>query len=45
MLVIGDKEVEAKTVSVRSREEGDKGAMELGELIALCTDLNKNKTC
>ncbi len=45
MLVIGDKEVEAKTVSVRSREEGDKGAMELGELIALCTDLEKNKVC
>ncbi len=45
MLVIGDKEVEAKTVSVRSREEGDKGAMVLEDLIALCTDLNKNKTC
>ena len=45
MLVIGDKEVEAKTVSVRSREEGDKGAMALEDLIALCTDLEKNKVC
>ncbi|MDR3551912.1 MAG: threonine--tRNA ligase [Clostridia bacterium] len=28
MLVVGDKEVEAKSVSVRSRSEGDTGAME-----------------
>jgi threonyl-tRNA synthetase len=37
MLVVGDKEVEAKTVSVRHRQAGDLGAMaveDLGERIA-----------
>lgn len=29
MLVVGDKEVEAKTVAVRSREEGDMGTMSI----------------
>ena len=33
MLVIGDKDVEAGTVSVRSRKEGDKGAMNVDEFI------------
>lgn len=33
MLVIGDKEVEAKTVAVRSREKGDLGAKPLEEFI------------
>ncbi len=31
MLVIGDKEVEADTVSVRERTQGDIGAMDVGE--------------
>ena len=37
MLVVGDKEVEARTVSVRHRQAGDLGAMaaeDLGERIA-----------
>lgn len=34
MLVIGDKEVEEKTVSVRKRGEGDIGSMAVSELIA-----------
>jgi threonyl-tRNA synthetase len=34
MLVIGEKEVEEGTVSVRSRSEGDKGAMKIDEFIA-----------
>lgn len=34
MLVLGDKEVEAKTVGVRSRSEGDLGAITFDELIA-----------
>ena len=33
MLIIGDKEVEAKTVGVRSRKEGDIGAMSQDEFI------------
>ncbi|MCH8279193.1 MAG: threonine--tRNA ligase [Chloroflexi bacterium] len=33
MLVVGDKEMEAQTVSVRHREEGDLGAMALDALL------------
>ena len=33
MLVVGDKEVQNRTVSVRSRREGDKGAMPLEDMI------------
>ncbi len=33
MLVIGDKEVEANAVSVRSRNEGNIGAMPADELV------------
>lgn len=33
MLIIGDKEVEAGTVSVRSRKDGDKGSMTVKEFI------------
>ncbi len=32
MLVMGDRELEAKTVSVRHRKQGDLGVMEVGEL-------------
>jgi threonyl-tRNA synthetase len=32
MLVIGDKEMEAGTVAVRSRRDGDKGALPVGSL-------------
>ena len=38
MLVIGDKEVEEKTVSVRKRGEGDIGAMTVGELSSKLLD-------
>jgi threonyl-tRNA synthetase len=34
MLVIGDKEAESGTVSVRSRKDGDLGAMPLADFIA-----------
>jgi threonyl-tRNA synthetase len=34
MLVLGDKEVEAGTVAVRSRKDGDLGVMEVGAFIA-----------
>ena len=33
MLIVGDKEIENKTVGVRSREDGDIGAMSLEEFI------------
>ncbi len=33
MLILGDQEVEAGTVSVRSRKEGDMGVMPVGDLI------------
>ena len=37
MLVIGEKEVEEKTVAVRRRGEGDVGAMGVEEFIAMLT--------
>jgi len=42
MLVVGDKEVESGSVSVRDRKEGDKGVMKYEDFIALITDeINK----
>ena len=38
MLVIGDKDIENNTVSVRSRKDGDIGAMSIGEFIEKITD-------
>ena len=38
MLVIGDKEAEEGTVSVRRRGEGDIGSMPIDEFIAIATD-------
>ncbi len=35
MLVVGDKDIENGTVSVRSRKEGDQGAMNVDECIAM----------
>jgi threonyl-tRNA synthetase len=35
MLIVGDKDIEAGTVGVRSREDGDLGAMTLAEFIAV----------
>ena len=44
MLTIGDKEVESKTVSVRSRLEGDLGSMTSGELLdKLLSDIAAKK--
>ena len=34
MLVVGDKEIEAGTVSVRHHGEGDLGALSVGDLAA-----------
>ena len=38
MLVAGDKDVEAGTVSVRSRKDGDEGASSLEDFIARITE-------
>ena len=34
MLILGDKEVESEAVGVRSREDGDIGAMPIEEFIS-----------
>ena len=44
MLVIGDKEMEEGTVSVRRRGEGDIGAMPKGDFFALVQKENDEKT-
>ena len=44
MLIIGDKEKEEKTVSVRMREKGDIGAMALDEFAARVKKENDEKT-
>ncbi|HAN44081.1 MAG TPA: threonine--tRNA ligase [Ruminococcaceae bacterium] len=38
MLVIGDKEMETGSVAVRSRKDGDKGAMQVDEFLKLALD-------
>lgn len=43
MLVVGEKEMEAKAVSVRSREEGDKGVVTAEEFLASILEEVKNK--
>ena len=44
MFIIGDKDVEAQTVSVRHRKNGDLGAMKLEEFIAMATEEIDSKT-
>lgn len=43
MLVVGDKDVEAGTISVRSRKEGDKGAMDVDAFIKQIKEEIDNK--
>lgn len=43
MIVVGDKDEEANVVSVRSRKEGDRGAMELEAFVSLIMDEVENK--
>ncbi len=43
MLIVGDKEMEEKLVSVRSRKNGDMGQMKLDDLISKLVDENVNK--
>ena len=35
MIIVGDKDIENNTVSVRHRKEGDKGSMSLDEFKAM----------
>jgi len=44
MLVIGDREVDAGTVSVRNRRNGDLGVKTFDEFTAMLSEVNKNKT-
>ena len=43
MFVVGDKEAEAGTVSVRSRSEGDLGVMDVKEIIARLAEEDRTK--
>ena len=38
MFIIGDKDIEAQTVSVRHRKEGDLGAMKLEQFIEMAVE-------
>ena len=44
MFVVGDKEAEAGTVSVRSRKDGDRGAVSTDEIIALLQEEIASRT-
>ena len=44
-LIVGEKEVNTKTVAVRERKAGDKGAMNLGEFIKMLREESENKVC
>jgi len=44
MLVIGDKEVEEKTVAIRSREEGDIGTMKVEDFEVKLLEKIENKS-
>ena len=43
MLILGDKDIEAKTVSVRTRTGDDLGAMPLDEFDKIIEDIVHNK--
>ncbi len=44
MFIVGDKDIEANTVSVRHRKDGDLGAMKLEEFIAMAKEEIDSKT-
>ena len=44
MLIVGDKEVDEKSISVRSRREGELGSMNINDLSAKMLDEVENKT-
>jgi len=44
MLVIGEKEVSQRTVSVRQHKKGDLGSMEVNQFLGTLTETIKNKS-
>lgn len=44
MLLVGDKDIEANVVSIRSRKQGDLGAKTVEETVAMLLEEIKNKT-
>lgn len=44
MFVVGDKEAESETVSLRSRKDGDKGAVDLSEAIRKIAEENSSRS-
>ena len=38
MIIVGDKDIEAGTISVRHRKEGDLGAMQVADFLALAKE-------
>ena len=38
MLILGDNEIENKSVSVRSRKNGDMGSMKVDEFVAMAIE-------
>lgn len=44
MIIVGDKDIEANTVSVRHRKEGDLGAMQLSDFVAMAKEEIDSKT-
>src|SRR5262249_17849925 len=45
MLVVGDREAQNGTVSVRHRKHGDQGSRLVGEFLAAALDLDRRKVC
>jgi threonyl-tRNA synthetase len=45
ILVVGDREMESKTISVRSKKEGDLGSKTWEELVEFFTELVRKKVC
>ncbi|MBR4240710.1 MAG: threonine--tRNA ligase [Eubacterium sp.] len=43
MILVGDKDIEAKTISVRSRKNGDEGAVSIDEFVARIKEEIDNK--
>ena len=43
MLLVGDKDIENNTVSIRDRRDGDIGSMSIEEFIAKITEEVNNK--
>ena len=44
MIIVGDKDIEANTISVRHRKEGDLGAMSAEAFLAIAKEEIDSKT-